>query len=59
MKSVRSWITQESIMCSIFIVDKRADVSGIVMEPVLISSLHVAKSIAKQIEWLRKETATP
>ena len=27
-----------------FIVDKRTDVSGIVIEPVLMSSLHVAKS---------------
>ena len=44
MESARSWIMQESIVCSIFIVDKRADVSGIVIEPVLMSSLHVAKS---------------
>ena len=44
MKSARSLIMQESIVCSIFIMDKRMDVSGIVIEPVLMSSLHVAKS---------------
>ena len=44
MKSARSWITQECIVCSIFIVDKGTDVSGIVTEPVLMFSLHVAKS---------------
>ena len=44
MKSARSWITQESIVCNNLIVDKRMDVSGIVIEPVLMSSLHVAKS---------------
>ena len=40
MKSARSWITHQSIVCSIFIVNKRTDVSGIVVEPVLMSSLH-------------------
>ena len=44
MKSARSLITQESIMCSILIMDKRMNVSGIVIEPVLMSSLRVAKS---------------
>ena len=34
-KSARSWITQESIVCSIFIMDKRTDVSGIITVPVL------------------------
>ena len=56
MKSVRSWIAQQSIVHSIFIVDKRTDVTGIVIEPVF-SSLHV--SIVKQLEELRKEPATP
>ena len=46
-------------MCSIFFVDKRTDVSGIVIEPVLMSSLHVTKSIVKQLEGLMKEPATP
>ena len=35
MKIARSLIPQQSIVCSIFIVDKRTDVSGIVIEPVL------------------------
>ena len=43
-KSARNWITQESIVCSIFIMDKRTDVSGIITVPVLMSSLHVAKN---------------
>ena len=43
-KSARSWITQESIVCSIFIMDKRTDVSGIITEPFLMSSLHFAKN---------------
>ena len=47
MNSARCWITQESIVCSIFILDKRTDVSGIVMEPVLTSSLHFTKSPSK------------
>ena len=36
MKNARSWIIQESIVCSIFIVDKRTDVNGIDIEPVLL-----------------------
>ena len=35
-------ITQQSIVCSIFIVGSRTDVIGIVIKPVLMSSLHIA-----------------
>ena len=51
VKSSRSWIPQQSIICSMFIVDKRTDVGGIVIEPVLMSSLHVVKSQLRSIRW--------
>ena len=59
MKISRSWIPQQSIMCGIFIADERLDVSGIAIEPVLMSSFQVAKkSIDNHLVELRKESAT-
>ena len=50
MKSARSWIPQQSIVCSIFIVDKSMDISGIAIEPIFISSLRVAKSCQELLQ---------
>ena len=35
----QSWYAQQNIVSSAFIVDRRADISGAVIEPVLMSSL--------------------
>ena len=43
MMSAISWIRQQTVMCSILIVYNRTDVSEIVIEPSLMSSLQSAK----------------